>query len=347
MRTSPDPRSGARALLRAAASTFLALLASSCVSVSSDPETFEALGQAPAVPVETAARALFQGMPHAESDGERVVVPLASSFGLPALRARIDGAEALLLIDTGARFSYATAPLARRAGLRLLAEARTRLTFLGEPVPARMMLASAVQTDGIRWVDVPFFVTLRRTRLHVLGITLRELEGGIGADLLRSFRTTIDAPGGRIIFEPPGAGGDPIPDGAVEIPLEVLPDGRPAVAVSIDGQAPERFLLDTCSTHVTLDPDAARSLGIPPDEGRRTRRTVGFGTQAEVAPARLPALSLGGVIFRDVAAGILMRPDPDFARNGFRGILGIRLLGDRRIALDFPGRRLVIGPERP
>jgi len=316
------------------------------VSVSTDSEAFEMLRHTPAVPLDVAARALFRDAPDAVIAGERVAVPLTSCFHLPALRARIDGAGALLLLDTGARYSYANARVAQRAGVRLLPDVRVHLTFLGEPVPAQLTLASSVEIDGIRWFDVPFFVTLRRTRLHVLGITLRELEGGIGADLIRSFRVTLDARAGLVTFEPPAAAPRPLPQGAVSLPLDLLPDGRPAVDVSINGHAPERFLFDTCSTQLTLDAEAARAFGVPIDESR-TGRTLGFGTRAEVLSASVSALALGSLILRDLEADIPVRTNPDFARNGFRGILGFHLLREHRVTLDFPARRLVIEIDRP
>ena len=45
---------------------------------------------------------------------------------------------------------------------------------------------------AVTWRDVVVFVTLRRTRVHVLGITVRELRGGIGSYLLCRFCVIVN-----------------------------------------------------------------------------------------------------------------------------------------------------------
>ena len=54
--------------------------------------------------------------------------------------------------------------------------------------------------------------------------------------------------------------------------------------------------------------------------------------------ARLPQVTFGGAVGRDVAAG-LMKPEGDVA-----GMLGAQVLAHFRLRFDFPAGRLVVEP---
>lgn len=83
--------------------------------------------------------------------------------------------------------------------------------------------------------------------------------------------------------------------------------GHFVVEALVDG-VPVRFLVDTGATHVVLSPDDAKRLGFETDalsysETYRTANGLGAG-----APIRLPEITLGPIVARDVRASVNRAP---------------------------------------
>lgn len=138
--------------------------------------------------------------------------------------------------------------------------------------------------------------------------------------------------------------------GPVTVPAEVR-DHAFFVAVTLNGRGPFRMMVDTGSSVTVLTPACAAAANLEPAEADLPPADSlnGFDHSADVQPILLRTLDIGGARFEGVSAGI----SPDLVAaahaNGqaFDGVLGFSLFSDVIVALDFPGRRLVLSHDFP
>lgn len=128
--------------------------------------------------------------------------------------------------------------------------------------------------------------------------------------------------------------------------------GHVLVPVSIDGQAPKPFVLDTGASQTVLDPGEFPTLpGASHEAADRT--VVGHGARGnvEARATRVNSIALWHMEQQDQQATLMevarLTPgrEPDFA-----GVLGVPFLSQYRIDLDYPRRQLrldAIGGELP
>lgn len=128
---------------------------------------------------------------------------------------------------------------------------------------------------------------------------------------------------------------------AVVLPLSIV-DNRPFVDVTIDGQGPFAFIVDTGSSDTTVSTATAARLRLP-RVGAGTG--AGAGEQALAFPVvhvralRVGTVSLGALDAPAFDVGVLSRA-MGFAR--FDGVLGVELFRDRVVTLDAGARTLTI-----
>jgi len=136
---------------------------------------------------------------------------------------------------------------------------------------------------------------------------------------------------------PPG--GTPPHWGPEDVPVRVTEDGFVYVPARIgEGPALELFF-DSGAPESVID---ARAVAACPSAGPEGHTHV-LGRTIGVRPVRVPVLRIGGVEVRDlrVWAADLAR-EVDLLPAGVSGILGGELLLRFILALNFPGRRLMI-----
>jgi predicted aspartyl protease len=118
-----------------------------------------------------------------------------------------------------------------------------------------------------------------------------------------------------------------------------LRQGIPLVHVSIDGQGPFTFVLDTgTNCEAILSPRVVARLGLSLKGRKRITDLAGQSTRV-LDEVDLDRISLARLEFRGVRAVVTDLPDGDSVLDG---ILGFGLFRDKLLTLDYPHRRLMV-----
>ncbi len=120
-------------------------------------------------------------------------------------------------------------------------------------------------------------------------------------------------------------------------------DPLPVVPLSIDGQPPEFFLIDTGGAELILDLAYAQALGVEPV----SVLTGSYGGQkaAETGLSRVDTVQLGDFEVANVPVHLLdltTTAAAGFAKAPIKGILGTRLLMHFATTLDYPNGVLTL-----
>lgn len=107
------------------------------------------------------------------------------------------------------------------------------------------------------------------------------------------------------------------------LPLEVDPDGRAIVPVTLNGRGPYRLAVETGSPDVRLTSALLAELSLPP---------------AGAARFRLDSLRIGDALIRGLEVG---RGDA-IERLGVDGVLGLDAYRDLLLTVDYPAARLTL-----
>lgn len=111
---------------------------------------------------------------------------------------------------------------------------------------------------------------------------------------------------------------------------------RMTVPVSLDGRGPFQFVVDTGANTTVIGSDTARRCSLVSDGVRPVHGIVGV----QPAPlVKVPRLRVGQVQSRNLSLPVLPRES-----LGADGLLGIDVLKDRRIRLNFQRNAFEIGP---
>lgn len=110
---------------------------------------------------------------------------------------------------------------------------------------------------------------------------------------------------------------------------------RMTVPVSINGEGPYRFLIDTGAQATVLSHALADQLQLG---GRQSATLIGMASSREIQTAIVPELTFGESTRFDALAALVEGDNI----GGADGILGLDSLQDRRILLDFANRQIVI-----
>ena len=193
---------------------------------------------------------------------ERTVLPLLDD-PQPLVRAELPGyGEVVLLVDTGAEFSWLDEAFAARVGLVREPLGATLTDIQGAESSIReRALVPRLELGGL--VVTEFKPMLLRT--------LRaEVEGTLGQDLLRMVDVIVDGPGGRLILLERGAWEQAIRElfepgnRALAYTLDWT-TGVPCVHVDVaDLGGPWTFEIDTGSNPMSLSPELATALELEP-----------------------------------------------------------------------------------
>ncbi len=136
---------------------------------------------------------------------------------------------------------------------------------------------------------------------------------------------------------------------AVAVPAE-LRDHVLFVDVMVNGQGPFRVFVDTGCSVTIFSPELAAAVKAQPapDDGATVAALNALGDQIPVQRALVKSIELGGVRFEGVIVGIVpMTALRQIDGRPVDGALGFSLFSDVVLGLDFPGRRLLLGPGWP
>jgi hypothetical protein len=117
--------------------------------------------------------------------------------------------------------------------------------------------------------------------------------------------------------------------------------GRVLAPVTVDGQGPFRFIVDTGATRSALSPRLVARLGLPTDRSPPVRMQ-GVTGEAVVPTVRIGRLEAGSLRLRDQDLPVL---EPQvFAQAD--GILGVEGMSGNRLDIDFIADRVTIRRSR-
>ncbi|UAK23493.1 retroviral-like aspartic protease family protein [Sphingomonas nostoxanthinifaciens] len=113
---------------------------------------------------------------------------------------------------------------------------------------------------------------------------------------------------------------------------------RLAIAVSIGGQGPFRFLVDSGADRTVVGAALAQRIGLPP-EGNVVLNSI--AGRSVVDTVRMEGLRVG-----DSTIPLVIAPSLPEAWLGAQGIVGIDALAEQKLMLDFEQRSVTIEPKR-
>jgi predicted aspartyl protease len=124
---------------------------------------------------------------------------------------------------------------------------------------------------------------------------------------------------------------------AGDVPFTIGEDGLIAVAASVNGRGPFRFLLDTGSNRSAVSPRLAAELRLEP-VAKTTLVTLGHQRAGDAA--RIESLTLGNLTVRDLRVPLLTDGELDALGAGLDGVIGQDVLSDYNYTLDYRRSRL-------
>lgn len=253
------------------------------------------------------------------------------------MRVRFNQQETVtLLLDTGASGISLSPKAAERAGLAILGSEANEAKGFGDDRAQEEYnyVASEVRIGEIQFADYP--VSVFRSAKSP------DYDGLIGADVFRRFLVTIDFPRLELMAEPLSGGGKLEEDEPADAgpPAEgfyrIFRFGNHlAVPAVINKGAVHLFLLDSGSTANLVDTAIAReSSGVYRDERTRVK-----GIQGEVKQvSRADNVTLTFAGFRQenpTLIAISLEKLGDGMGVGFGGVLGMPVLGQLRVSLNY------------
>lgn len=261
-------------------------------------------------------------------------LPVRLLGNVPIVPVRINGQDAILVLDTGSDATVLTRTAARRLGIAEPAE-RRRLAGAGGPADVGV---ARLETLGLGAITVP------NARVLLGESPNPPLDGVLGIDILVAYELELDPVRNRMALyrarpcadaRPPWAG--PV----TQLATQQQPgSGHLFVPVELDGQ-PLRGLLDSGASRSTLSLQAAGEAGL-------SRRRL-----AALPQSRGQAMNAEGVLvrlapFRSLKIGPDTLPNPVLAvvdLPAFAGdlLIGSDYLATRRTWFSFLLGRVFVG----
>jgi predicted aspartyl protease len=128
---------------------------------------------------------------------------------------------------------------------------------------------------------------------------------------------------------------------SVAIPMQQV-DPLPLIQMTVNGQGPFYFLIDTGGSELALDPSIADSLHL--ERYGEEMGTFAGGLRSGVMQSRVSSVGLGALTIHDLPIGLLNTQRFSRIANGrpVAGIVGTVLLYHFRATLDYPHAQLVL-----
>ena len=288
--------------------------------------------------------ALF-GFPTPEVTAPRPTIELPyreGPGGLVLVRGNVNGkADIDFILDTGAPVTVLLdGPRTAALGLDTskaapLGDAKNPATPIGVIEPGFALAFGDIAVRGLTAVLVPERTMPCRERFEAVGF-----GGVIGADLFRRFVVEVDTRAKKLRFHEPASW--VMPAGAAAAPLVfrsghvyLLSPVRLASGASLDAD----LHFDTgMNRALVLNAGSDPAIAYPADGKPRKSCLVNGEREEREGPRAVVALA-----GRDLAAESPAYAPPGKAISGQKhGSVGIGLFRERRFAIDYPGKRLVI-----
>ncbi len=277
--------------------------------------------------------------------GAQAVVPFVATDPLPLLRAKINGRDALLLLDTGAPAIGLTPDAAKRLGVA--SQNAGQGVFAGGK-------RAVVQKGWIESVELPG-VTVRGVPAAILpgqfDIGGHHIDGAVGTSFLAQFLSTIDYQRGRLILRPRSESStferSANANGAAVEPMWLVGDHFIFARAKVNASPEALFNIDTggAGLGVQLTKASLDAAAIVPDLSK-ARDFVGGGGPARAVPFSASSVSLGTFTQRNVP-GLYFVDGDQFGIFPFAvaGTLSHEFFRRTALTFDFDAMRMVV--ERP
>lgn len=264
---------------------------------------------------------------------------------VPIVKAKLNGQNVLLAIDTGVADLILDLSAARRCGVTLMPE-QTPVLWGGTRVAARVALVQRLDLGGLRIERVPATATtLRRWSLEANPGGER-VGGVIGLNLLARFTPTLDYRKCELVLRPAGAmitvGAE-----ALRVPFELWGERELTVYGSLNGGRRMAMVLQTCvpGCGVGAPPEVFEEIGVRPGPISRAMRSASASLQGRPWAGVQVASVVVGPIVKDKVAGWSGALDStELWRHGVRrdALLSSDFLRDRTVTIDWQKQELVI-----
>jgi hypothetical protein len=280
--------------------------------------------------------------------GDAAQVPWLGREPLPVLRARVNGREANLALDTGVGELALDPGFARAAAIRLGGSEQAgfaggRRADISHGWVEELALGGwrlghvPVQVYEIESLFAPFFPGL-------------PVQGILGTAVFYRFRTTLDYPAGRLVLhERSSSGSVPLadrPPPACLATFWLAGDHYVLTQARMGGSHPFLVCIDTGMTGAALAAPLStlQVAGLSPPDGRPETGYGGAGP-VDTLPFRVPELRVGRAVQHEVGGQLLAR-FPLQRELGFHvgGLLAHDFFRPYAMTLDFQRMQLCLQP---
>jgi aspartyl protease len=250
------------------------------------------------------------------SAGSPLRVPFVQTDPVPAVLAKVNGAEGLFLVDTGGAEIVLDSGFAKSADVEVAGSGNG--TFAGGKTSGLAYGRIAKFTlNSLEVADVP--AMLLSTKGFSGAATGKPVAGVIGTAFLSRFLATIDYPAGALSLEPSDTSPPPY---LIAVPFWLAGDHYIVARGRLDSGADQLFLVDTGLAGFAFTAPASTlkdaAVPIPVPQASPSSSEVG---QSAVAPFAIDALSLGDLHAKNLTG--LYGPFPPSLEAG----LGVHLGG--------------------
>ncbi len=132
---------------------------------------------------------------------------------------------------------------------------------------------------------------------------------------------------------------DPVP---AEVVLSVRPSGTVRVPVTVNGQGPFDFVLDTGSSHTTVSSDLADRLALPVVAKVRVFTPSGVETQPVV---KVEGMAIGSARVEGLMPSVVSNARLRQLEPGVHGVIGLDFLAEFDFTVDYRRKRLTWAAE--
>jgi hypothetical protein len=274
-----------------------------------------------------------------------VQIPWIRCWPVPIVKAKLNGQNVLLAIDTGVADLILDPSAARRCNVPLMPE-QMPVLWSGSHVAARPALVERLELGGLRIERVPAAATtLRRWSLEA-NPQGEHVDGVIGLNLLARFTPTLDYHKCALILQPAGS---TITAGtrALRVPFELWGERELTVYGSLNSGRRMAMVLQTgvpgCG--VGAPPEVFEEVGVLPGAIARAVRSAGTWLQGRPwASVRVATVTVGPIVRDKVDGWSGALDSAELWRHGVRrdALLSSDFLSGRRVTIDWERRQLVI-----
>ncbi len=274
-----------------------------------------------------------------------VDVPFVATDPLPLVRVKINGADALLFIDTGAPSIALTPAAAER--LHVPTHAAGEGVFLGgKTAEVREGRIDSFAVPGLTVSGIPS--NILPGELQLAG---HQLDGAIGTAFLYRFLSTIDYVHGKLILRPHSSSAAfeaaAAKSGDTIVPMWLVADHFIFARGRVNDAPEALFNIDTGGTDlgVQLTKAALDAAHITPDASKGAEFTGGAG-EARALPFTAASVSLGTAVRNDMPG--LYFPDGDqYKLFPFEvaGTLSHVFFRPTALTFDFDAMKLIVPNE--